>query len=421
MSEIRDYVLEFTKKKVPVLQERELKVSDTKRRIVSVIGPRRAGKTSFFYKMIEDDRIKNLYVNFEDTRLIDIGFKEIKETVRAHKEIMGNDPECLFFDEVQNIDRWEVALRELLDKNKYRILVTGSSSRLLSREIATSLRGRTLTYLLLPFSFTEYLKARNIPYNSITEDEAPALMEKLDEYLEYGGLPELVFEEEKDRILKEFYEMILFRDIVERHKLRNINLARFLLTWFSQNFSREISINKIFNFFVSQGRKFGKNTLYEYVDKIEDSVALFFLKRYSETVYQREAWPKKIYLCDTGISRVAKFQRDKGMLMENAVFLHLLREKNLNPLAEIYYYVSSVGEVDFVVKQGQKVTKLIQVCMDTNDLITKDREIKSLLKSADILHCSNLSVITWNCERNEKHGKQDIQFVPLWKYLAGGK
>jgi len=368
--------------------------------------------------MLEDGKAKKLYVNFEDTRLIDIGFKEIKETVRVYRELSGQEPECLFFDEIQNIDRWEIALRELLDKNKYKILVTGSSSKLLSREIATSLRGRTLTYMLLPFSFSEYLKAKEIPFNSLTKDEEPVMRENLEEYLNYGGFPEVVLEEEKERILKEFFDQILFRDIVERHQLRNINMARFLLTWFAQNFAREISINKIMHFFASQGRKFGKNTLYDYVDKIEDSISVFFLKRYSETIYNRETWPKKTYLCDTGISRVARFQRDTGRLMENAVFLHLLRNTNLNPLEEIYYYVSSVGEVDFVVKDGQKIKQIIQVCYDTDDLLTKEREVKSLLKSAEVFNCRNLLVVTWNYRGTEEHNKKTVQFIPLWEYLS---
>jgi hypothetical protein len=149
--------------------------------------------------------------------------------------------------------------------------------------------------------------------------------------------PEVVLEGKKERILKEFYELILFKEVIERYNLKNISLARFLRSFFLQNFSKEITINKISNFFKSQGRSFGKNTLYDYVDKLEDSIAIFFLPRYSPKVYIREARPKKVYLCDTGISKLVRFYEDLGKLMENAVFLEIIRRKNESPLTQVYY------------------------------------------------------------------------------------
>uniref|UniRef100_A0A7C4TD87 ATP-binding protein n=1 Tax=candidate division WOR-3 bacterium TaxID=2052148 RepID=A0A7C4TD87_UNCW3 len=415
---IKDYLIEYQRKSLPSLIERELRLTETKRRIISIIGPRRAGKTYYLYQMIKRNKEKSLYLNFEDTRLFDIDFREIREIIRIYNEMAKKEPECLFFDEIQNIKGWEYALREILDMNKYKIFITGSSSKLLSKEIATSLRGRTLTYTLLPFSFTEFCRARKISFDIPSKDEEVNIKRVLREYLEFGGFPEVILEEEKERILKEFSELILFKDIVERHNLKNINLAKFLLAHFIQNFSQEISVNKILNFFKSQGKKFGKNTLYDYIDKIQDSMAIFFVSRYSEKVYTRASWPKKIYLCDSGISKVAKFSQDWGKLMENVVFLELLRKTNKLPLMEIYYFKTENGrEVDFVVKEGIKIKELIQVSYDTDKPETKQRALKSLIKASDYLQCKDLSLINWDYEEEETFGEKKIKFIPLWKWL----
>jgi len=419
---VNDYLIEYQKKSLPFLVERELKVTETKRRIVSIIGPRRAGKTYYFYQMIQKDKgKKSLYLNFEDTRLLDINFREIRELIRIYKEIAESEPTHLFFDEIQNVNGWEQALREILDTDRYNIFITGSSSKLLSKEIATSLRGRTLTYTLLPFNFREFLKAKGISVKLLSKDEEVNIRKAMREYLEFGGFPEVVLEEEKEKILKEFYELILFKDIVERHNLKNISLAKFLLSHFIQNFSQEISVNKVLNFFKSQGKRFGKNTLYDYIDKIQDSIAIFFLSRYSKKVYTRTSWPKKIYLCDSGISKVAKFSEDLGKLMENAVFLELLRRINTLPLMEIYYFkTEDANEVDFVVKEGLKINELIQVSYSIDELETRQRELKSLIKASDNLQCENLVVINWDYEGEEIFKGKKIRFIPLWKWLLEG-
>ncbi|MEM2768207.1 MAG: DUF4143 domain-containing protein [Candidatus Bathyarchaeia archaeon] len=204
-------------------------------------------------------------------------------------------------------------------------------------------------------------KAKNVTLQKpLTMDAAARIKSYLRDYLEYGSFPEVVLEgTEKERILKEYSEMILFRDIVERHSLKNIGLARFLLSFFLQNFSREFSVNRVLK--TSELKGFGKNTLYNYVDKVQDSTAIFFLNRYSLKAYQRESWPKKAYLCDTGLARVARFSEDMGKLMENAVFLELMRAANESPILEIYYWRHDHKEVDFILKEGASVKELIQV------------------------------------------------------------
>jgi len=412
---VKDYIVEWAKKETAKGINRELEVPRRKDKVISVIGPRRAGKTYYFYQLFGEEN--SLYLNFEDTRLMDVNFKEIRDLIRVYMEVTDNVPSNLFFDEIQNVKNWEIALRELLDLQRYNIFATGSSSKLLSREIATQLRGRTFSYLLLPFSFREFLKAKNVTTEFLTMDDAAKIRSLLRDYLEFGGFPEVAFEKtEKERILKEYFEMTLFRDIVERHKLKNISLARFLLSFFLQNFSKEFSINKIVKSLKSQ--KFGKNTLYSYVDKIQDSVVLFVLNRFSPKVYQRESWPKKIYLCDTGLTKIVRFSEDIGKLMENCVFLELLRLTNKKPLLEIYYWKNhQQAEVDFVLKEGTKIEQLIQVTYASGKDEIEEREVKSLLKASKEIKCKDLSVITWNYEDAVKINNRIVKFIPLWKWL----
>ncbi|MEM2168110.1 MAG: ATP-binding protein [Candidatus Bathyarchaeia archaeon] len=413
-----DYISEWIGRNVSGGVERELKVPWRRDKIISIIGPRRAGKTYYFYQLINHNRDNSLYLNFEDTRLYGVDFTGIRDLIRVYVEISGREPTSIFFDEIQNVHGWEKAVRELLDLQRYNIFVTGSSSKLLGKEIATQLRGRTFSYMLLPFSFREYLKAKNVTVpEPLTMDIAAKIRAHLRDYLEYGGFPEVIFEEtEKTRILKEYSEMILFRDIIERHNLKNMNLARFLLSFFLQNFSKEFSINRIAKSLGLRG--FGKNTLYSYVDKIQDSVAIFFLNRYSLKVYQRESWPKKAYLCDTGLAKVTRFSEDIGKLMENAVFLELMRETNERPMLEIYYWRNNQkGEVDFILKEGVQIQELIQVTYARERDEIDKREIKSLLEASEKTGCRNLTAITWDYEDETEVENKTVKFIPLWKWL----
>ena len=299
----------------------------------------------------------------------------------------------------------------------------GSSSRLLAREIAIQLRGRTLTYILLPFSFTEFCKAKKIIVNDLlSRDEEAKFIALLREYLQFGGFPDVVLSEDKLKILKEYSDLILFRDFIERHEIRNLSLARHIFSFITQNFSKEISVNSLYNRFRSSGLRVSKDTIYEYLEKLEDTLFVFFLQKYSLKVHMRESYPKKVYVCDTGITRVTRFSEDLGKLMENAVFLELRRRENANPLQEIYYFKNAQQyEVDFVVKEGMEVKQLIQVCYASSFDEVEHRELRALLRAKDVLNCKNLVVITWNYEDTReirwfgKSGK--IKFLPLWKWL----
>ena len=386
---------------------RELKISKSEK-IISIVGPRRAGKTWYFYSLLPLFS-QPMYVDFEDIVFRNMNVEEFFEVIKIFTELKY-PPKTLFLDEVQVIPQWNILVRSLNDRG-YRIFITGSSSKLLSREIATQLRGRTLTYLLLPFSFREFLNAKNIGREVHTYEQRGTILKYLREYLDYGGYPEVVLYEEKDRILREYFTEIFYRDFVERHRIKSMDFGKFLFEFAFQNFSREISMRRIKNFF---GRNISNTTLYDYVEKLQDTLTVFFLEKYSQSVYERSSWPKKIYVCDTGISKILGHTPDIGRKMENVIYLELLREINMYPIRSLYFYKFKSGEeVDFIVKEGERVKECIQVTYASGKDEIEKREIRALRKAGEGLRCEKKTVITWDYE--EEGG--EIKFIPLWRWL----
>lgn len=415
---------EFERWELPTLIRRDLRAPPSKDYIVSIIGPRRAGKTFYLFQRIgELGKEGALYLNFDDTRLFGTRGRELRDVIRLYIEAFKRPPSFILLDEVQNVDGWERAVRELFDLRRYEIFVTGSSSKLLSKEIATHLRGRTLTHLLLPFSFKEFLRAKGIEVEGpVSRDEAASLRGLLIEYLRYGGFPQIAMLEkgsDKERMLKELFELTLFKDVVERHKVRSLHLISALFKQLVSSFSSEFSVNKLYNYFKSQGIRVAKDTLYRYLNFFIDSLSLFFVNRYSKKIRVKESWPKKVYLCDTGFASIAGLSDQMGRLMENAAFLHLLRESQDRPLMEIYYYKMTNGEVDFAVGEGQRIERLIQITYASSRSEVEERELRGLAKASERLGCQNLLAITWDLEGHIELGGRTIRCIPLWKWLLG--
>lgn len=412
---VNDYLVEYSKKEFPEIIQRELKIQHDKKFATALIGPRRSGKTYYLFQLMkEEGASESLYLNFEDTRLLDLDFKDIREVIRLHTELSGKIPKNLFLDEIQNISRWEAAVRELYDTHKYHIYLTGSSSKLLSKEIATQMRGRSLTYLFLPFSFGEYLKVRNFSTTKMSRDDISILKHHLRDYLEFGGFPDVVISQQKEKILKEYFDAILYKDVVERHNVKNLHLVNLIFKQLVNSFSKEFSVNALYQNFKSQGAKVSRDTIYKYINYFEDSVSVFMLKRHSEKLRQKEAWPRKVYLSDTGFSKVIKSSEDVGRLMENIVFLELIRRKNTKPLLEISYYKDTQGrEVDFVLKEAGKITELIQVTYAIEPADIRKTETKNMAMASKKLNCEKQTVITWDYEADQ----ENIRYTPLWKWL----
>ncbi len=412
---IIDYFNEYLHLK-PAILDRELKVPTNTRFIISLFGPRRAGKTYYFFQL-EKVLKKSLYLNFEDSRFYGIKVGEIRDVIRIYIENFGVEPQNILLDEIQNVTGWEIMVRELHDIKKYGIFITSSSSKLMAREIATQLRGHTLSYLMLPFSFREFLNAKKITVKKYqTKDDEAKLRKLLSEYLEFGGFPEVVLNEDKIKILKEYSELALFREFIERQGVKNIGLARYLHQTMIQNFSSEASIRSFFEKAKSSGINISNNTVYDYIDKLQDTSLFFFVDRYSKKVHLRASWPKKIYIADTGLSKTQRFSEDRGRLLENVVFLELLRRKNIDPLLDVYYFNEGGTEVDFLLKSADKVIQLVQVSYELTDENYR-REVISLLKASIEVNCNDLLILTWDAERTIKIDGATINVMPLWKWL----
>ncbi len=419
-------IKDFYEFKLPGLVEREIEIPELPiKRAISIIGPRRAGKTYLMFQVIRNlidkdtEKTRLLYINMESDLLIGCELHDLRSMLELFFEIYPenkNEKVFLFLDEIQVIPGWEKFVRSVMDTENIQIFISGSSSKLLSKEIATSLRGRTIPYYVYPFSFREFLRAKGFKIETyLSSSQKSHILNFLDKFLK-GSYPEVVFfEEEKEKILREILDVTIYREVVERFKVKNIKVLKLLLK--NLIASTYFSVHGFYNYLKSLGIKVSKNTLYGYIDNFSDAMILFTLRRYSESYKKKEQTIPKPYFVDNGLLVINGIE-SKGRLMENVVFLELVRrgftvENNL-------FYFDTQKEVDFVLKEGVKIVGLIQVCYDIDDFNTKERELSALAKAGEELICSDLLVITYDYEGVEKYEGWEIKFVPLWKWLIGG-
>ncbi|MEM0481160.1 MAG: ATP-binding protein [Candidatus Aenigmatarchaeota archaeon] len=417
---VKRYIVNFHQRDFSNIKKRELKIKKIKNKAISIVGPRRVGKTFYLFSLINNPE-NYLYVDFENPIFYNSTVEDIIIIIDAYKELYPDKKPIVFLDEIQNIKDWERMVRYLIDEN-IETYVTGSSSKLLSKEIATHLRGRSVTYFLFTLSFREFLEFKDIKYKGKSFYENYEKIKKyIREYLHYGGYPEVVLNEQKERILNGYLELIIKKDILERYRIKNINLVNELIYFSINNYSKYISYDSLYKLF-KQRIKVTKKTIINYLSYFEDALLFFFLKRYYPSIKQRIISPRKIYLIDTGygIFGEKNISRD----MENIVFLELLRNKYyVNILQEIYYLQTKDYEIDFLIREGNRITKLINVTYANNfDEIDK-REIRGLVRAYDLFkqHKPELIIITWDYEDEKEiswfNKKGRIKFIPLWKWL----
>ncbi len=418
--EMFKYIIkEFHEARLPELYERKLTIPETQK-VISLIGLRRAGKTFYFYQLINnliEDSINPsqiLYINFEDDRILPLNVKELNTILEAYYELYPENTSetlYLFFDEIQNIHNWELFIRRVHDKKNARIYITGSSSKLLSKEIATSLRGRTLSYYLFPLSFEEFLRFRQVTLNKDFEyTDARFKVKKLfSEYLGGGGFPEVVLEAEELRqdILRNYFEMFIYRDLVERFSIRNISLLKSLVKFLITNIGTTFSVNSFYRT-IKKDMPVGKDTLMEYLSYLEDINLIYLVPIFSYSLKKQQVNPRKVYCIDNGLRNAVSFMfsKDEGRLAENLVFLELKR-RNKEP-----YYWKNKGEVDFIVKDRDSSLTAINVSY-TDEI--DERETKALLEFADEFSpkVKELILLTKDLEKTEGR----IKIIPLWKWL----
>ncbi len=421
-----EIIKDFHEKGIPKLIERELNIPKETplKRAISIIGPRRAGKTYSMFQLMKS-LLRNinlnqiLYVNFERTDLEGCESKDMLLLMETFYEIYPQNKKkksWLFFDEVQNVSGWEKFVRTIIDSENVQVFISGSSSKLLSKEIATSLRGRTISYLTLPFSFGDYLAADGVKFSPKypSSAEKAKIVNELKGYVEMGGYPEVVlYKEEKEKIIFDIMETVVYKDVIERYKIRNIKLMRLLIKSLINSVAREFSIHKFYNFIKSTGMKVSKNSLYNYVNALTDVFFVFPVKKFSNSYKETEQSLPKICIVDSGIL-TSNGINDYGRLIENLVFVELIRRGR-----NVFYFKSSDGkEVDFVLVEKGKAKELYQVAYSLDDFATKEREIKALMKASRELKCNRLTFITWDMEKEERINGKKIKYTPLWRWLT---
>jgi hypothetical protein len=425
-------IKDFHKSELPNVIGRDLVAKvPVVNKAITVIGPRRAGKTYFMFDIIGKlagiNRTETLYVNFEDHRLQSAGTEDIDIILKTYYEIYPQNKDktlYLFLDEIQNVKGWELFVRRTLDTEKVRVYLTGSSSKLLVTEIATSMRGRSIGYTILPFSFGEFLRIKGVkPQKYLSSKETAWILKYLDDYVKNGGFPEITLESDEYlrlKILNSYIDTLLLKDVIDRYQIKNTKVLRMLYNGIIASFSREFSIHKFKRFVTSQGIKVSKNTLYEYAQKLSDAFAYIPVKKYSTRLRETEQSLPKVYLIDNGYAVQAGVQptENMGRLLENTVAVELFRRQTINHLIGFYYWKGNNNlEVDFVITRTAKVKELIQVCFDPTDIDTNQRETRPLIKAADDLACNDLKIITWNLDKEEKASGKTITYIPLWRWL----
>lgn len=415
-------IKEFHESEFPEVLKRDLQVPGAgaipPRKVVTITGPRRAGKTFLFYQIIQGlekmiSRQRILLVNFEDDRIAPLSSNEMDDLLEAYFELYpGNKDQqiFLFFDEIQNVVGWETYVRRILDKENVRIYITGSSAKLLARELSTAMRGRTISYALYPLSFQEYLRFRGLKPESRVEYAKERFLVKklLMEYLIMGGFPEIVLAEEniRNRILQEYLDLMIYRDLVDRFGIRNTAFLRMLMKYLITNVSNMFSVHNYYQT-IRKETPISRDTLMEYVGHLEEIGLLSLLPVFSHSLKIQQVNPRKIQVMDNGLRNAVafRFSPDEGRLAENLVFCELQREGT-----ECFYWKGK-REVDFVVRRP-KGPEAINVTFG-EEISKREKEALEEFKKTCREKISGLTIITKDVDRTEN----EIRLVPLWKWL----
>jgi uncharacterized protein len=407
---------DFIQRPLADVRRRDLPLPLDLPKIISLLGPRRSGKTYLLFDVARQLRqqmasSRIVYLNFEDDRLIPLSVADLNDLVEGYYALFPDHrDETVYFllDEVQVVEQWEVFVRRLSDQENCRIYLTGSSSKLLSRELATALRGRTLPFEVFPLSFAEFLRFRGVEVNLPSSQGTATLQHELAQYLKQGGFPELIFLPEiyHERTIREYIDLMIYRDLVERFNLRNPALIKYLLKHFLKNLASPLSFQKVYRDLRAQGYTIAKNTVYEYFSYLEEAFVLFAVQRWSTSVRQQAINPVKIYGIDPAFKRIMSIGEDQGRLLENLVYLHLRRTEQ-----QVHYWLGK-QEVDFLA-EGQ----LINVCLELDNPETRQREVAGLWEGMEAMDLPEATLLTWHQrETIEQPGKR-IQVIPVAEWL----
>ena len=372
--------------------------------IVVISGIRRSGKSTLlrqFSLLYKDFH----YINFDDDRLLEFSLSDFSTLMLVYEKTSPGT-KVIFIDEVQNIAGWERFIRRIHDDG-YKVFLTGSNAKLLSAELGTHLTGRYMKITLYPFSFKEVLRFRSVGVDRITEKKKARILAEFDRYLTGGGFPEYLKYSDPE-YLKRTYDDILFRDIIGRFGIREVKAFRQLAHYLFTNMANMASYNALkkvlgFKSVVS---------VRDYVGFLEEAFLVFELFKYDYSLKKQYVNDKKIYIIDNGMRNAVAFQfsDDRGRLLENCVFIELLRRN-----APVYFF-KNTGECDFVTEDHGKVTAALQVCYELSHM-NRERELEGLTSAMLTLGIKNGIILTYHQEETIVHKEFSLQVLPVWRWL----
>ena len=425
---IKSILLDFQESRMDTGIPRRLRIEPVPGKAAVCIGVRRCGKSTYLYQVMDRllkrgvPRENILYLNFFDDRLHNLRRENLGLITEAYyslyPEKKNTETVYCFFDEMQAVTGWEPFVDRLLRTERCEIYLTGSSARMLSKEIATQMRGRALSWELFPFSFREFLTYKGIECAGPMSTKKRLLVQKaFEEYRETGGFPEVAGLDRhlRIRIHQEYFHAILFRDLVERHDVSHPKAVTDLAHWLVDNTASLYSVNNLTGYLKSLGHKAPKSAVSDFLEWFEDAFFLFTVRIFDASLARSNTNPKKIYCVDPALvtSVSSGILVNSGHLLENLVFIALRR---LHP--EIYYYKTKGGrEVDFVVPMRNRTRILVQVCESLADPQTKKREMAALTEAMAELNIRSGILVTGNEDARIDTGRGTIEVVPAWRFL----
>ena len=380
---------------------------------IVITGVRRCGK-SFLLKIIKDKlKLKekeHFYLNFNDDRLIKFSLEDFQKIIDFLIEQGYKERSLLFIDEIQEVQGWEKWIDRI--KDKYKIIITGSNSRLLSGEIATILTGRSIRLNLTPFNFREFLAANNVFLKNWRLDlkEQAIIRKQLGSYIEIGGIPKRVLTKQ-EIVIKDLYEDILYKDIIKRFGKLDRQIKEIAIFFFS-NPSSLISLRIISKMVQLKNI----TTIKSIIESFENSFLFFFVNKFDNSIKTQIQNPRKVYCIDNGFLTIMGFRlsEDKGKLLENLTAIELKRREK-----ETFYY-SDKYECDFILREGNKITEAIQVTYELNDK-NREREMGGLLGALDKFKLREGLILTYDSEDSFEEKGKKIKVIPIWKWLLNNE
>jgi len=398
--------------------KRELEVPLNSQKIISIIWPRRSWKSYFLYSIINDliklwiNKTNIVFINFEDER-ININGNQLQVIIDAYLELYNEKKlknVYFFFDEIQNITWWEKFVRRIYDSDIKNIFITWSNAKLLSKEISTHLRGRSLSYEILPLSFKEYLFFKQIDTNFNRTKNKAKIINLQKDYLLRWWFPEIInFPIElKIKTLQEYFDVMIYNDIIERYKIKNTNILKNFIKHILQSTTKEYSINKIWNKLKNLWLRFDKNDLYDYIEYLD---IIYFWKSISKYEYALSKQTlKKFYIFDNWFLNAITFQFSNNYwkLLENLVFIELYKK-----FWENIFFLKNWSETDFIINYKENL--IFQVCYNLNDENMK-REINWCIDAMKKFRLTSAYIITFEEEGIIKIKWKNIQVIPYYKW-----